>query len=288
MTTAVHHSSDYDGLFCREIARKFLPDVQLIGWDFGQPKIPFPKEGDVYILDLSPDCMEVMENDQLERVVWIDHHKSAIDKWEGFGMRGFRIDGVAASRLAYQYLKPTLVYGLPAKQDFLERKVKEPFSLTLAGEYDVWQHDNSKGEDITFQFGLDAMPGISWAALLDEGGPADEYCKEILFRGSSAQACYKKRDADIILARGFDLDFEGLKFIALNTARCNSQSFDAGVRPEHDGCFAFYWNGKAFSVSLYGVPHKPDLDLSVIAIKHGGGGHRQACGFMANELPFLC
>ena len=34
-TTVIHHSADFDGIFCREIARKFLPDAELIGWDFG-------------------------------------------------------------------------------------------------------------------------------------------------------------------------------------------------------------------------------------------------------------
>lgn len=34
-TTVTHHSADFDGIFCREIARKFIPDAKLIGWDFG-------------------------------------------------------------------------------------------------------------------------------------------------------------------------------------------------------------------------------------------------------------
>jgi hypothetical protein len=33
-TTVIHHSADYDGIFCREIAKKFLPDATLVGWDF--------------------------------------------------------------------------------------------------------------------------------------------------------------------------------------------------------------------------------------------------------------
>ena len=32
-TTVIHHSADFDGLFCREIARKFLPGAELIGWN---------------------------------------------------------------------------------------------------------------------------------------------------------------------------------------------------------------------------------------------------------------
>lgn len=47
--TVIHHSADFDGIFCREIARKFLPpETEFVGWDYRDPKIPFPKEGTVY------------------------------------------------------------------------------------------------------------------------------------------------------------------------------------------------------------------------------------------------
>ena len=45
-TTVIYHSADFDGLFCREIAKKFLPDAELIGWDWADAKIPFPAEAD--------------------------------------------------------------------------------------------------------------------------------------------------------------------------------------------------------------------------------------------------
>ena len=39
--TVIYHSADYDGIFCREIAHKFLPDAELIGWNFGDVPLPF-------------------------------------------------------------------------------------------------------------------------------------------------------------------------------------------------------------------------------------------------------
>lgn len=289
MITVVHHSADYDGLFCRQIAAKFLPDANLIGWDFGDPKLSFPADGSVYLLDLPLDCFAELPdiNEVGRRLIWIDHHKSSIEKWPE-EIPGYRIDGVAASRLAWQWFDR---YGenLPTKTEFLKREIAEPSALTLAGEYDVWQHENSNGDDITFQFGLDCDPKLKWARLLSGSGEFDdtEYIQWLLEMGRAARECYRKRDAQIVTQRGFTVEFEGLKFIALNTARCNSQSFEAAVRPEYDGCLAFYWNGKTFIVSLYGVPHKPDIDLSKIAVKHGGGGHKQACGFQAKQLPWL-
>lgn len=88
-TTVIYHRADFDGIFCREIAKKFLPGAELIGWDYGDPKLPVP-EGKFYILDLSPECLqpEILSAADAERMVWIDHHKTAIDKFpakKGFG-----------------------------------------------------------------------------------------------------------------------------------------------------------------------------------------------------------
>ena len=41
-TTVIYHSADFDGIFCREIARYFLPKSELIGWDFGDEPVRLP------------------------------------------------------------------------------------------------------------------------------------------------------------------------------------------------------------------------------------------------------
>lgn len=93
----IYHKADFDGIFCREIARKFLPAAELIGWDYGDPEPEVGPEDALYILDLSVPGL--MKHPSL---VWIDHHKSAIDKYPAT-IRGYRIDGVAACRLAWQW-----------------------------------------------------------------------------------------------------------------------------------------------------------------------------------------
>jgi nanoRNase/pAp phosphatase (c-di-AMP/oligoRNAs hydrolase) len=47
------------------------------------------------------------------------------------------------------------------------------------------------------------------------------------------------------------------------------------------------FDGKQWRVSLYHAPSKEHHDLSKIAVKYGGGGHRGACGFKTDKLPFL-
>jgi len=290
----VHHSADYDGIFCREIARKFLPDAELIGWDFADAPLEIPDCDMLYVMDLPLDRpfgftwdKKLHSHRFVPNLVWIDHHKSSIES-HPTDIPGYRIDGVAACRLAWQWFASqfrTENQGLPDKQMFVERLVTEPLAVRLAGEYDVWDH---RGDgDLEFQFGLDSAPNPNIQYMLRPEG--DDETKEWIKDGAAAMRCYAKRDADILRTRSFMVDFEGLKFLALNTARCNSNTFNARDLPDtgHDALMGFYFNGTKWTVSLYHANHRKDIDLSVIAVKHGGGGHRGACGFTCDKLPFI-
>lgn len=289
-TTCIYHNADFDGIFCREIARRFLPkDTEFVGWNYGDPAIPFPSEGPVYVLDLSPECFgDVPEH--TERIIWIDHHKSAIEKYNP-GIIGYRIDGVAACRLAWQFftLKPDIggANPMPTKEDFMERRVTEPLAVRLAGEYDIWDKRDPRAD--IFQFGLRSreLSDGDWLHLLSLTA-SDSATADLLDDGELLQRYQQETDASIVEHRSFLIEFEGLKFLALNTARCNSLTFASRDKPEtgHDALMGFYWNGK-WNVSLYHAQHRKDLDLSVIAVRHKGGGHRGACGFNTDTLPFL-
>jgi oligoribonuclease NrnB/cAMP/cGMP phosphodiesterase (DHH superfamily) len=294
MKTVIHHSADYDGIFCREIARKFLPsDTTFIGWDFKDPRVPWPTDGKIYILDLSPECLDIpdLAVNAFDRIVWIDHHKTSIEKWP-ITIPGYRIDGVSACRLAWQWFTHEIANDvmsdaayLPKKEEYLQRSVKEPLAVRLAGEYDIWDH---RGDgDLEFQYGLRVEgKDIAWNMLLSEN---TGYTDHLVNQGKTAMRYSQGVDASVIKANSFILNWEGLKFLALNTARCNSLTFAAKDVPEtgHDALLAFYTNGLKWTVSLYHASHRKDIDLSEIAKKYGGGGHRGACGFTADKLPWL-
>jgi hypothetical protein len=284
MDTVIYHRSDFDGIFCREIARLFLPAAELIGWERGDAIPTVPEEHTLYILDLS--IPELMGHPNL---VWIDHHASALAAYPQ-EIKGYRIDGVAACRLAWQWFTHVVRGGdgsrglLPDKAAFVDRLVVEPLAVRLAGEYDVWDNRDPRAE--LFQHGLraKALNASDWEALLDRD--SQMWVGHLLDLGRPVQFAAKQANQEIIEAFGFTVRFEGLTFLACNTARYNSHLFAAGVRPEHEALLGFNWTGREWKVSLYGAPGRPEVDLGKIAVKYGGGGHRQACGFRVKELPF--
>jgi oligoribonuclease NrnB/cAMP/cGMP phosphodiesterase (DHH superfamily) len=287
--TVIYHSKDFDGIFCREIAKKFLPkDTKFIGWDYGDPIPNLDLNDDILMMDIS--ILELMD---FPNLTWIDHHISAIQKYPK-NIKGIRIDGVAACRLAYAYFTNTII---PPKEKFLNREVKEPLAVRLVGEFDVWDH---RGDgDLELQFGLSSQTTLDWESLLndscisleDMGDPHDASSKYVNFLiniGRSVMLYVDKSQANYANRAAFLIEWEGLKFLALNTSASNSRAFEAKDTQEtgHDALMKFSFDGEKWCFSLYQAKHKKDIDLSKIAVKHGGGGHAGACGFVCNELPF--
>ena len=299
----VYHSADFDGIFCREIARKFLEnrgsEVRYVGWNFGDAPVVFSPEEKVYVLDLPVDAsLGIIVSDirsiQLvcPHLVWIDHHITSIQSHSSF-IPGYRINGVAACRLAWQFFISSAEENsgvevcVPTISDFKSRLVPEPRAVRLAGEYDIWDKRDPDAE--LFQFGLRSVPveSLDWSVLLGPTKQANLCINELLNKGRPLQEYRQSENESIILAKGFDLEFEGLTFLACNHAKCNSFLFEKGIKDHHQALLAFSYSGKnrEWVISLYAIEGR-ERDLTPIAKKYTGGGHPGACGFGIKELPF--
>lgn len=319
----IYHDADFDGKLSNEVCRYWLnrlhpeANIHSYGWDYGRP-VPRVTQTDrsdwydydsIYIVDLSVD--ELMARPELrDKIVWIDHHKSAIEKWDATpsdadpnpeAFAGYRIDGVAACRLCWQWFLVASqmqneilpdASGLPDVFEFKDRRVVEPELIRLAGEYDVWDHRDPDAKAL--QFGLRALSDKDYRILVESqfAGPSRDYAGygttplvSTLANGYAIKSYCDKQNAEYAAKHTHTIQWEGLKFCALNTSGRSSDHFDGALKPEHDACFCWRYDGRAVSVSLYSVPGK-DIDLSVIATKYGGGGHRGACGFRTT-LPKL-
>lgn len=320
----IYHDADFDGKLSNEVCRYHLhrlhPEAAIhsYGWDYGRP-VPLPEVpaeqnasvkqllewrfwDAIYIVDLSVD--ELMSRvDLRDKIVWIDHHKSAIEKWDKgeavdgechpdnpvatrAQFRGTRIDGVAACRLCWQWFvrrnRVGVTYTRPVtKQDFADRLVEEPELIRLAGEYDVWDHRDPDAKAL--QFGLRALSWFDFERLVANqfsGEPTGIKLDEVIAQGRAIKFYCDKQNDEYSATYARTLEWEGLTFCALNIGqRGNSDLLRGGLKPEHQACFAWRHTGDNVMVSLYHAPGHEHLDLSEIAKKYGGGGHKGACGF---------
>ena len=85
-----------------------------------------------------------------------------------------------------------------------------------------------------------------------------------------------------IVNRGVLKHLEGYKAFALNLGLCNSEYFKSVDNGTYDLLIPFSFDGDEWIISLY----SRNIDVSEIAKKYGGGGHKGAAGFHCKELPF--
>lgn len=202
-----------------------------------------------------------------DRIIWIDHHKTAIEKHGDLNIRGIRRDGTSGCELTWEFFYPN--------QEI-------PPVVKLLGDYDVWTF--KYGEDTNkLQTGIrlyDTKPiSKEWLRWLD----SSYYPTAELEKGSISLLYRNNYYAGLVKSHSFLTELEGYKVIACNAGSVSSQLFDT-ITEDYDIMMSFVFDGKQWTVSLY---TKKDIDVSEIAKKYGGGGHKQAAGFQCRELPFI-
>lgn len=228
----------------------------------------------VFIVDFSfrPEVMNQLLK-ITPNVHWCDHHKTA-EKYEEeyaqhiVGYRDYNNKGLCGAECTWKYLFP---------------KDPMPHGLVMLGDYDSWRMAYAPNT-LAFYEGLkirdlDPVTGI-WNELLDTSISA--ICTKMII--SDGDVCIRYRDQYCKMIRqdfGYSTEIEGFRAYAMNTQRFGSQGF-GNLFDAFQVCIAYIHDGHHFNVSLY----SKNEDVSVIAKKYGGGGHRGAAGFSCKMLPW--
>lgn len=274
----IYHSRDLDGWTSAAIVKNKNPQAELIGYDYGQPIPTIPDDSDVVMVDISFPMNEMVLLSKRVNLCWIDHHISAIneynalpeeDKWNAY-----LENDIAACELTYYYYNPNLLF----------HKHAFPLGIKLLGEYDTWRKsDLERWESfvLPYQYAMRnrcSSPddiNIDWLLNRHEIYKVVDEGRAILN--------YQRKQYSLQAKSAFELDFNGLKAIAINAGYCNSMIFDSVYdSTKHDIMLTFSFNGDRWYCSLYST--KDDIDCSIIAKSYGGGGHKKASGFQATNL----
>ncbi len=271
-----YHSADLDGRCSGALVKLAYPECKLFGINYGEvfPWKEIISNETVFMVDFSlQPFSEMIKLASKCNLVWIDHHKSAID--EAFKVDFFAKDvvqlleiGTGACVLTYRYL-------------FSSQPL--PTFVKLLGEYDVWDHSDPR--TLPFQYGmrlLDTKPDNDtlWKSLFDV-----ETVQRIVEDGNIVLKYIIQHYENYAKTCAFETEINGLKCLAINRMLANSQLFESiWDNHKYDVMIAFGWRNGKWTVFLY--TDKEGIDVSQIAKSHNGGGHKQAAGFQCAELPF--
>lgn len=279
-----------------------------------EPATCFPPngfDGEVIMADVSLKRDEMFKLAEWcgNRFTWIDHHKSAIEDVCGgipsLNPRRFNMQspqnrevfirmcvevGPAACELCWDYL----IKNSRVHQD-------TPDVVQLLGEYDTWRNQDKERWDnaiMPFQYGMrlvctgvDDFPMdlFNWAEPfmpLVGPCPVTEKGMQIMRDGRTVLKYQKQQNKRAADMTAFEVEFEGLRAICLNSGGANSQLFESVWDPEkHDIMMPFVFTGKYWVFSIYTT--KPEIDCSELAKRYGGGGHKGAAGFQVNRWEVL-
>ena len=283
MIQVFYHGADLDG-YCSGaiVGIHHNWDVSFYPMNHGDP---FPwddiRENDtVYVVDyvLNP-FSDMMKLNNMCKLIWIDHHQSAINDYTEALMKGelnfidgLRLDGIAACELCWH---------------FLNDHMNVPRAVHLLSMYDVWKHQDIPG-CLEFQYGMKQISNQYptnielWEKLIKND--QRDFIDKIIDNGSIVLQ-YEKTRNEKLCQFAFETVIDGHPAIALNKGVASSIAFESIYTPDkHNLMIAFFRNKGKWVVSLY--TGRNDIDVSIIAKKYEGGGHRQAAGFNCSVLPF--
>ena len=272
------HHTDLDGQCAAAVLRYFYEvkvflrkDIEFHPIDYHKPW-PFDKLKDqvVYLLDFGFNNLDDLWRIEkiAERFIWIDHHKSNIEK-------------LKASEIPHKtdWHLDTSKSGCELTWERLFKN-QPPYAVELVGDYDTWKFkygDESRALHEALALYNTEPRGKVWEKLFE--------CDALQWIIRQGYDCMKYRDGKnkaYMDSWGFETEFEGHRCLAVNRGHGNSQLFGEEAISEFDILMPFVFDGKQWTISLY----SDKIDVSKIAVKHGGGGHKGAAGFQCDELPF--
>lgn len=226
---------------------------------------------DIYIIDYSFKPEETKNLVAVNnKVVLIDHHFTSVE----------------SAKIATESLYDTSHSGAYLAWKYFHPDKKIPKLVSYVEDYDIWNFKLSFTQELTLFLSSKKFDFKTWEKMAREF--EDESKRKELIKQGEIMLAYKENLIAELLEKGEEVIFEGHRAFAVN-----SPVFESEIGHhvyEKRGMLAIIWSyrrkrGKPkLKVSLRS---DKSIDVSEIALKYGGGGHKSAAGFtLEKEIEF--
>lgn len=260
-----------DGLAAAWVAQKVFPDAMLIGWQYQSEEIPVINTGDLVIIVDFSFPRSVLENWDLEgaEITVIDHHKTAQAMLEGFCSGILRFDmAKCGAVLTWEYFFP-------------DKPI--PVFLQYVQDQDLWNWELEGSEAVREAF---AVLGRSFGLFDELQSMGQREFLDFMLPIGQPKLEGKQRKVEDIASRCHWLQMLGhhIPVVGLLPGeerwRSDVCAYLYKKYPEapFSACFRVdesdqkHWD-------LRSNKNGNNFDVSGIATRFGGGGHRNAAGF---------
>lgn len=259
--TVLYHA-DADG-FGSAFAfwKKYGNRARFIKVQYGQPVPEIPADTqELYIVDFSykrETCIELAERFPL--VVILDHHKTAEVELAGLPFAIFD-QSKSGCHLAWRYL-----FGI----------TPVPRILRYVEDRDLWRFDLDKSEEVN----------LAIASMKEDFGVWDR--ADVLELAETGAAIRNFRDLQIepFVRNGKVAEFMGVPAVVVNCTANISETGHKLLGAFPEARMAVMYADRVDGSRSYSLRSRGDFDVSALAQKNGGGGHKAAAGFSTMAPP---
>lgn len=256
-----------DGLEKLHAKDKVKPNIQAIAVNYNQPMPDMVPGSTVYIVDFSYKRAELLQlRTDHKKVVVIDHHKTAQEELKGLSDCIFDMNKSGAV-LTWEYFHDI-------------KKDPVPKVLLHVQDRDLWKFEMDRTKAV--HAGLSLLAGkmqgwkqcckseISFNRLVMKGAAIEQYNSMKVEQATNKIRKIRWENYDVGVYNSPDLQSEIGNAIY-------SECREEDLSPK-------YHFGMVYCITnenkvLFSLRSRGDIDVSEIAKKYGGGGHKAAAGF---------
>lgn len=269
----IYHGHCSDGWAGAWVARKAYPQATFYGANHGNPP-PDVTDKEVYIIDFSYKRETLIEmHRKARKLIVLDHHKTAAKDLLGLDFCVFNMKKSGA-RLAWDYFSPKIKFYDDA-----------PWLVDYVEDRDLWNWNLPHSREVNAALSSYEMDFHTWDMLdklYQHSDLRSSWCP--LIQDGAAIVRYQTRQIENIIDHSQEVMLDGYKVPAANTS---VEFSDVAVRLAKNKPFGVAWYLREDGKYTYSLRSDENgLDVSEIATRHGGGGHRASSGFTSDKLLF--
>ncbi len=214
----------------------------------------------IYFIDALPRSRDIIEKivSQNKSVVGIDHHITNEPWMSLFTEHRFELDK-SGGVLAWEYFFP-------------EKPV--PIALLFIQDIDIWKWSLPETKDLATYFELVEFNFDYWEKMV--ANMEDKNAREGIIEKSEMLTKYIDMKVKEIAGEAYPVEFEGMKIMAVNSNTLSSKV--GNMLATNYPPVAIIW-AETKDYIYASLRSNGTVDVSEIAKKYGGGGHRAAAGF---------
>lgn len=227
----------------------------------------------VHIVDFSyaPDTM-ITICQAANNVVWLDHHKTAIDAWSQYGAAGTEYPDNLYAKLDINYSGAMLAWNYyhPDKQP--------PRIIEHINDRDLWLFKLKDTKAI--HLNLNTLPKDIdvWDALIANTNQSGFEFNKFVAAGEAIQRYNDQLIQNILATNKVEAFIDGVRGLACNCP--GALASDLGhLLANESGTYGLTWEENNKAAEKCSLRSNGDFDVSAIAKSFGGGGHKNAAGF---------